>query len=488
VPVGGTTSQVLTKTSAADYATNWQTPAAGLTIPLSQNLTFSPDNAFDIGASGASRPRSLFLGGAATVGTTLTVAGNSTLRSLLFFGDNTYDIGASGNNRARDLYLGRNLAVGGTSALTGNVAVGGSPLGNAALSVAGTSFNASTQYGIDSETTFSSLATGQGYAVFGRVLTQAAAFTMGQGNALYGAAPIIGAGSTIAAMSGLRVENMGKSGVNNAYGVYIAAQSGASALNIGLYNAGTSQFDGAITLGTNATPPRIRSTPSQGEALSLESQIGALYASGKTAVGISGNAYWDGPSATWLRYDTSKAASLLFSSDLGIYMYGAPAGANPAGFTQYFFLGTNGTLVLPNSSITTPMLAGNSVQQLIGQYANTPTWSSNTSGYQETAIQTPTVACSGAMVRVEATVSFFHTATGAGMQFAFFVDGTMWSNTLAVVNQPVGGQVMVVTLIFYATPGAGNHRFAVAVNNLNAGTFNLYTGTLQTMWVTEQKR
>jgi hypothetical protein len=29
VPVGGTTSQVLTKTSATDYATAWQTPAAG---------------------------------------------------------------------------------------------------------------------------------------------------------------------------------------------------------------------------------------------------------------------------------------------------------------------------------------------------------------------------------------------------------------------------------------------------------------------------
>ena len=29
VPVGGSTGQVLTKTSATDYATNWQTPAGG---------------------------------------------------------------------------------------------------------------------------------------------------------------------------------------------------------------------------------------------------------------------------------------------------------------------------------------------------------------------------------------------------------------------------------------------------------------------------
>lgn len=29
LPGGGTTGQVLTKTSASDYATSWQTPAAG---------------------------------------------------------------------------------------------------------------------------------------------------------------------------------------------------------------------------------------------------------------------------------------------------------------------------------------------------------------------------------------------------------------------------------------------------------------------------
>jgi hypothetical protein len=29
VPIGGSTGQVLTKTTAADYATNWATPAAG---------------------------------------------------------------------------------------------------------------------------------------------------------------------------------------------------------------------------------------------------------------------------------------------------------------------------------------------------------------------------------------------------------------------------------------------------------------------------
>jgi hypothetical protein len=67
VPVGGTTGQVLTKLSAADYNTNWQAPAGGITLPLSQTLTFAPDATYDIGATAASRPRDLFLGRNATV-------------------------------------------------------------------------------------------------------------------------------------------------------------------------------------------------------------------------------------------------------------------------------------------------------------------------------------------------------------------------------------------------------------------------------------
>jgi len=63
VAPGGSTGQVLTKVTAADYNTNWTTPTGGgLTLPLGQVLTFSPDNTFDIGASGATRPRDVFVG------------------------------------------------------------------------------------------------------------------------------------------------------------------------------------------------------------------------------------------------------------------------------------------------------------------------------------------------------------------------------------------------------------------------------------------
>jgi hypothetical protein len=94
-----------------------------VTGTIASNLLFT-DNTYDIGASGATRPRNLYLAGAATIGGNLSVGGtltltggvnlngnvtvgdsaadtltiNSTVTSNLIFTDNTYDIGASGRD------------------------------------------------------------------------------------------------------------------------------------------------------------------------------------------------------------------------------------------------------------------------------------------------------------------------------------------------------------------------------------------------------
>jgi hypothetical protein len=126
--------------------------AAGdlITVPgtVNSNLIFT-DNSFDIGASGATRPRNLFLAGNATmagnlsVGGTLTLTGgvnlngnvtvgdtsadtltiNATITSNLIFTDNTYDIGASGATRPRNLFLAGNITAGGNQTLTGALTV-----------------------------------------------------------------------------------------------------------------------------------------------------------------------------------------------------------------------------------------------------------------------------------------------------------------------------------------------------------------------------
>jgi hypothetical protein len=109
-------------------------PGDLITVPgtIGSNLVFT-DNLYDIGATGATRPRDLFLAGAATVGGNLSVGGtltltggltlngnvtvgdsaldtltiNSTITSNLIFTDNTYDIGAVGATRPRNLFTGR---------------------------------------------------------------------------------------------------------------------------------------------------------------------------------------------------------------------------------------------------------------------------------------------------------------------------------------------------------------------------------------------
>jgi hypothetical protein len=121
-----------------------------ITFPgtINSSLLFT-DNSFDIGASGATRPRNLFLAGAATIGGNLSVGGtltltggvnlngnvtvgdsaadtltiNATITSNLIFTDNTYDIGASGATRPRNLFLAGNATIGGAQTLTGALTV-----------------------------------------------------------------------------------------------------------------------------------------------------------------------------------------------------------------------------------------------------------------------------------------------------------------------------------------------------------------------------
>jgi hypothetical protein len=75
------------------------------------------DNTYDIGKSGATRPRNLFLAGNAVITGTTTHTGN--IISDLLFTDATYDIGKSGATRPRDLFLSRDLTTGGTITVNG---------------------------------------------------------------------------------------------------------------------------------------------------------------------------------------------------------------------------------------------------------------------------------------------------------------------------------------------------------------------------------
>lgn len=105
--------------AGASYFGGAVTYGAGLT--LGGNLLFNPDNTYDIGASGATRPRNLFLAGAATIGGNTTMAGTLTV-------DSTTDSSSTTTGSIQtDGGVGvvKSLYVGGNGRFSGNMTIGG---------------------------------------------------------------------------------------------------------------------------------------------------------------------------------------------------------------------------------------------------------------------------------------------------------------------------------------------------------------------------
>jgi hypothetical protein len=157
-PIGGSSAAAGSFTTLGASGAATFNGAVTLGDAAADNITFNgtitshllfTDNTYDIGASGATRPRNLFLAGNATVGGNLSVGGtltltggvnlngnvtvgdssadtltiNATITSNLLFTDNTYDIGASGATRPRNLFLAGNATIGGNTTMTGSLTV-----------------------------------------------------------------------------------------------------------------------------------------------------------------------------------------------------------------------------------------------------------------------------------------------------------------------------------------------------------------------------
>jgi len=305
---------------------------------LHSHLTFGTDNTYDIGASGATRPRTVYAGTSVTANTVNTTyitsndAGLGTLNltatsangyidfstnggsrwrinpagHLISMSDNTQDIGASAATRPRYVYAGTGVIVGGaTGAGTLILPAGGtnttpnfrfadssntgiySPTSNevgistagyervrvaysatsilnrvglsslsqtyAGVNIATADASTAVSYGVCLQPTFQSNVTSSAQAMGIFFNTAAAVYTLTAGYGIRVNPPILGSGNLITTMNGVRVDNQGKSGVTNAYGVHILAQSGAAATNVGLRNEGTTELAGTLAVNGAST-------------------------------------------------------------------------------------------------------------------------------------------------------------------------------------------------------------------------------------------
>jgi hypothetical protein len=329
VPTGGASGQVLSKSSATDYALSWITPGGGgITLPLGQALTFSPDNSFDIGAAAASRPRTVYAAtsvvttsiAATTIGpttnTNLGLRANNVIDwvimaagHLLTNADNVYDIGAAGQ-RPRDLILGRNLTTGGAATLNSLAVTNAATVGSTLTVTSTITLGGATVRGTGGDfQSDGALIAGNGYLFVGSQ-KDVQWFRSGPGAMDFN--------------SSLQVR-----GTFNVPSPY----------NVG--------FSGSLTIGADAGTalfPRLRVMPNANQGLIVESVNHFGMVAGKLGGMIGGNAYYDG--TTWMRYDVAQPAAAVTSANGGLAFYAAPAGANPIAFVSPFSISNAGIFTL----------------------------------------------------------------------------------------------------------------------------------------------
>lgn len=143
--------------------------------------------------------------------------------------------------------------------------------------------------------------------------------------------------------------------------------------------------------------------------------------------------------------------------------------------------------ILQDSSITTAKIAANAVQQALGNYGASTTWSTTATGTWLATPMSVVVSCGGGLLRLEANTSMLHSAGGGVWQVGFGMDSVLQSNQL-VLQSGVALQTLPVSLVFYMQPSAGTHTFQFYAINQTAGTLSINSAILSYLYVTEQKR
>jgi len=143
---------------------------------------------------------------------------------------------------------------------------------------------------------------------------------------------------------------------------------------------------------------------------------------------------------------------------------------------------------VPAGSITTPMLAANAAQQLLGTWDGAATFSTTTTGTWQATPVSVSVTTGGGVIRIECAFSIYHSAANAGVYAGIYVDGVQLASNM-VVNMPGNNSLLPISFVYYDTGrAAGAHTYALWLQNGNAGTLTLCNFNNSTLFITEQKR
>jgi len=510
IPTGGLTNQYLIKASNADYDYAWGTPSgAGIQLPLTQDLTFSPDaswnigstsdfrpyqvyvysniriggsgelnvlpdtiaaaydltiragsgqplrlgaggsnrwtidsagnftavsdNAYDIGLSGATRPRTAYLATSAVVGTgaqiatlngslllgssTFSLSGTSGLNlatagtsrwnigttgHLTAFADNLYDIGASGANRPRNAFIANQLTVGTNGIVTPSI-VGPATLN---LGAAGNwqwqinnqghfiaTADATYDIGLSGASRPRSVYVAMSVLVGPSLTIDSYNIGGGAGNLRVGTYSattltlfsnnvdrwqVTTAGHFVAVTDntldigasgatrprdlflGRNLSVAGTVGVNTPPTATVLVTSKAlgsagttygfqylnSALTTNLFytrDDGVVYITGPLWINSGGSE-RIRTPVNNPAGLSLESTDGYLFVSGKSGAHLMGNAFYDG--TNWNRFNVGSSAMGVIAGPDTISFYAAPSGANPIAWVSVVTINGTGDTTL----------------------------------------------------------------------------------------------------------------------------------------------
>ena len=144
------------------------------------------------------------------------------------------------------------------------------------------------------------------------------------------------------------------------------------------------------------------------------------------------------------------------------------------------------SLVLPDGVITTPMIAPQACQQLLGSYVQLVSFTlSQTNVWTETPIQV-NVTFGGNLVRIEFAFAITCPTKGQHVAWGMMLDGASPLVILGALDAPEANYGTMANGCYYLTPPAATHRLAIGLYGPSGSS--LINTIATTLYVTEQKR